>query len=32
MAIIGNRKDIDFKELSKIGEVKELDVDYLFNY
>ncbi|TYA71899.1 M16 family metallopeptidase [Seonamhaeicola marinus] len=30
--VIGNKKDVNFKELSKLGEVKELDVDYLFNY
>jgi zinc protease len=32
IAIIGNRKDVNFKELSKMGELKELDVDYLFNF
>ncbi|AXT59814.1 insulinase family protein [Aquimarina sp. AD10] len=30
--VIGNKKDIDFKSLSKLGEVKEMDIDYLFNY
>lgn len=30
--VVGNKKDIDFKALSKLGEVKEMDVDYLFNY
>ncbi|WP_434036112.1 M16 family metallopeptidase [Formosa sp. 4Alg 33] len=30
--VIGNKKDIDFKALSKLGEIKEMDVDYLFNY
>jgi len=30
--VIGNKKDIDFKALSKLGEIEELDVDYLFNY
>jgi predicted Zn-dependent peptidase len=30
--VIGNRNDLDFEALGKLGEVKELDVDYLFNY
>ena len=30
--VIANKKDIDVKALSKLGEVRELDVDYLFNY
>ncbi|WP_425075396.1 M16 family metallopeptidase [Psychroserpens sp. S379A] len=30
--VIGNKKDIDFKSLSKLGEVQEMDIDYLFNY
>ena len=30
--VIGNKKDIDFTSLGKLGEVKEMDVDYLFNY
>ena len=30
--VIGNKKDIDFKALNKLGKVKELDIDYLFNY
>ena len=30
--VIGNKKDIDFKALSKLGEIEELDIDYLFNY
>ncbi|WP_053977873.1 M16 family metallopeptidase [Mangrovimonas xylaniphaga] len=30
--VIGNKKDIDFKALSKLGEVQEMDIDYLFNY
>ena len=30
--VIGNKKDIDFKTLEKLGAVKEMDVDYLFNY
>ncbi|HMC00303.1 MAG TPA: insulinase family protein [Flavobacteriaceae bacterium] len=30
--VIGNKKDLDFDALSKLGEIQELDVDYLFNY
>lgn len=30
--VIGNKKDINPKALQKLGKVKELDVDYLFNY
>ncbi len=30
--VIGNKKDMDFSALSKLGEIKELDIDYLFNY
>src|SRR5690606_27554877 len=30
--VVGNKKDIDFKALSKLGKVQELDIDYLFNY
>lgn len=30
--VIGNKKDIDVKALSRLGEVGELDIDYLFNY
>ncbi len=30
--IIGNKKDINPKALQKLGKVKELEVDYLFNY
>ncbi|OIQ27519.1 MAG: peptidase M16 [Bacteroidetes bacterium MedPE-SWsnd-G2] len=30
--VIGNKKDIDFKALEKLGKVQEMDVDYLFNY
>ena len=30
--VIGNKKEVDMKALAKLGEVKELDVDYLFNY
>nr|WP_321223451.1 insulinase family protein [uncultured Psychroserpens sp.] len=30
--VIGNKKDIDFKALEKLGKVQEMDIDYLFNY
>ncbi|TYB76733.1 insulinase family protein [Bizionia saleffrena] len=30
--VIGNKKDIDFQTLKKLGEVKEVEADYLFNY
>lgn len=30
--VIGNKKDMDFQALSRLGEIKELDIDYLFNY
>nr|WP_321234858.1 insulinase family protein [uncultured Psychroserpens sp.] len=30
--VIGNKKDIDFKALNKLGKVQEMDIDYLFNY
>ncbi|WP_025740368.1 M16 family metallopeptidase [Aquimarina pacifica] len=30
--VIGNKKEIDMKALSKLGVVKEFDIDYLFNY
>ncbi|MBU3822259.1 insulinase family protein [Flavobacteriaceae bacterium XHP0103] len=30
--VIGNKKNMDFNALGKLGEVEELDVDYLFNY
>lgn len=30
--VIGNKKDMDFAALSKLGLIKELDIDYLFNY
>jgi predicted Zn-dependent peptidase len=30
--VIGNKKDIDFEALKKLGKVQEMDVDYLFNY
>ncbi len=30
--VIGNKKEVDFNALSKLGKVQEMDVDYLFNY
>ncbi len=30
--VVGNKKDADMKALSKLGVVKEMDIDYLFNY
>jgi predicted Zn-dependent peptidase len=30
--VIGNKKDIDFEALKKLGKVQEMDIDYLFNY
>ncbi|RKE95329.1 M16 family metallopeptidase [Ichthyenterobacterium magnum] len=30
--VIGNKNDIDFNSLNKLGKVQEMDVDYLFNY
>ncbi len=30
--VIGNKKDLDVESLQKLGKIKELDVDYLFNY
>ena len=30
--VIGNKDDLDVKSLQKLGKIKELDVDYLFNY
>jgi hypothetical protein len=30
--VIGNKKDIDFEAISNLGNVKELEIDYLFNY
>ena len=32
VSVIGNKNDLDLKALSKLGEVHEMDVDYLFNY
>ncbi|GAA4114610.1 insulinase family protein [Aquimarina addita] len=30
--VIGNKKDLDMKALAKLGNVQEMDIDYLFNY
>ncbi|WP_298316211.1 pitrilysin family protein [uncultured Aquimarina sp.] len=30
--VIGNKKDVNMDALKKLGEVKEMDIDYLFNY
>ncbi|WCO03122.1 M16 family metallopeptidase [Psychroserpens ponticola] len=30
--VIGNKEDIDFEALKKLGKVQEMDIDYLFNY
>lgn len=30
--VIGNKKDVDFDALKKLGNVEEMDVDHLFNY
>jgi predicted Zn-dependent peptidase len=30
--VIGNKKDIDFEPLKELGTIKEIDIDYLFNY
>ncbi len=30
--VIGNKKDVNFKALRKLGKVQEMDIDYLFNY
>ena len=30
--VIGNKNDVDIESLSKLGVIKEIDVDYLFNY
>ncbi len=32
ISVIGNKKDLDMKALKKLGNVREMDVDYLFNY
>lgn len=30
--VIGSKKDVDMKALSKLGKIQEMDIDYLFNY
>lgn len=30
--VIGNKKDMNFNALAKLGRVQEMDIDYLFNY
>ncbi|WP_456442210.1 M16 family metallopeptidase [Psychroserpens sp.] len=30
--VVGNKKDLNFEALKKLGKVQEMDVDYLFNY
>ncbi len=30
--VVGNKNDLNVNTLSRLGKVKELDVDYLFNY
>lgn len=30
--VIGNKKEVDFDALAKLGQVQEMDIDYLFNY
>lgn len=30
--VVGNKKDINFEALKKLGKVQEMDIDYLFNY
>lgn len=32
VSVIGNKKDLDLQALSKLGKVREMDIDYLFNY
>jgi predicted Zn-dependent peptidase len=32
ISVIGNKKDLDMKALTRLGEVQEMDIDYLFNY
>ncbi len=32
LMVIGNKKDVDIKALQRFGKIKELDLDYLFNY
>ncbi|KGL63348.1 M16 family metallopeptidase [Polaribacter sp. Hel1_85] len=30
--VIGNKKDLNVESLQKLGKIKELEIDYLFNY
>jgi len=30
--VIGNKNDVDLNALKKLGNLKEMDIDYLFNY
>ncbi|WP_133547094.1 M16 family metallopeptidase [Salegentibacter sp. 24] len=30
--VIGNRNEVDMNALAKLGEVQEMDIDFLFNY
>ena len=30
--VIGNKKDLNVASLKKLGKIKELEIDYLFNY
>ena len=30
--VIGNKKDLNVESLKKLGKIKELNIDYLFNY
>ena len=32
ISVIGNKNDLDMESLKKLGEVHEMDIDYLFNY
>ncbi len=32
VVVIGNKKDMDFEALKKLGDIQEMDIDELFNY
>jgi len=32
IVLIGNKKDLDMNELNRMGTVKEMEIDQLFNY
>jgi len=32
ISVIGNKKNLDMKALKKLGQIHEMDIDYLFNY